>query len=66
MYNGMMKNIQMQGINLSGGQKSRVALARAVYQDADLYVLDDTLSAVDAHVGAHIFDKVISQNGRQF
>ena len=48
------------GINLSGGQKQRVSLARAVYSDADLYLMDDPLSAVDAHVGKHIFDNVIS------
>lgn len=46
------------GINLSGGQKQRVSLARAVYFDADNYFLDDPLSAVDSHVGKHIFDKV--------
>ncbi|KAL3073878.1 hypothetical protein niasHT_034996 [Heterodera trifolii] len=57
---GDMTEIGEKGINLSGGQKARVALARAVYMDADLYVLDDTLSAVDAHVGAHIFERVIS------
>lgn len=52
-----------QGINLSGGQKQRISLARAVYHDADVYLLDDPLSAVDAHVGKHIFDNVIGPNG---
>lgn len=52
-----------QGINLSGGQKQRVSLARAVYQDADVYLLDDPLSAVDSHVGKHIFDDVIGPSG---
>ena len=51
----------MQGINLSGGQKQRVALA--VYQNNDIYLLDDPLAVVDAHVSAHLFDKVIGQNG---
>ena len=40
-----------------------MSLARAVYQDADVYLLDDPLSAVDSHVGKHIFDKVIGPNG---
>ena len=52
-----------QGINLSGGQKQRVSLARAVYYDADVYLLDDPLSAVDSHVGKHIFDNVIGPEG---
>ncbi len=45
----------MLGINLSGGQKQRVAICRAVYSDADIYVFNDCLSAVDAHVGQEIF-----------
>nr|XP_019958522.1 PREDICTED: multidrug resistance-associated protein 1-like isoform X1 [Paralichthys olivaceus] len=52
-----------KGVNLSGGQKQRVSLARAVYCDRAVYLLDDPLSAVDAHVGKHIFDQVIGQKG---
>ncbi|XP_070185918.1 multidrug resistance-associated protein 1-like isoform X2 [Littorina saxatilis] len=52
-----------KGINLSGGQKQRVSLARATYHDADVYLLDDPLSAVDSHVGKHIFDNVIGPDG---
>jgi len=48
---------------MSGGQKQRISLARAVYSCADTYLLDDPLSAVDSHVGKHIFEKVISRNG---
>lgn len=46
-----------------GGQKHRVSLARAVYGKADIYLLDDPLSAVDSHVGKHIFEKVIGKEG---
>ncbi|POY70789.1 hypothetical protein BMF94_6201 [Rhodotorula taiwanensis] len=52
-----------KGISLSGGQKARVALARAVYARADIYLLDDPLSAVDAHVGRHLYDRVIGPEG---
>ena len=54
---GDKTEIGEKGINLSGGQKQRISLARAVFQDADLYLLDDPLSAVDSHVGKHIFEK---------
>lgn len=56
-------NFNFQGINLSGGQKQRISLARAVYHDCDIYLLDDPLSAVDAHVGKHLFEHVISSRG---
>ena len=46
-------------MTLSGGQKARVNLARAVYRDADVYLLDDPLSAVDTAVARHLFDKCI-------
>uniref|UniRef100_A0A8C3TA56 ATP binding cassette subfamily C member 3 n=1 Tax=Chelydra serpentina TaxID=8475 RepID=A0A8C3TA56_CHESE len=52
-----------KGINLSGGQRQRVSLARAVFSDADVYLLDDPLSAVDSHVAKHIFDNVIGPEG---
>lgn len=52
-----------QGINLSGGQKQRVSLARAVYSNANIYVLDDPLSAVDAHVGKYLFEHVLGPKG---
>ncbi|XP_055852953.1 multidrug resistance-associated protein 1 isoform X7 [Episyrphus balteatus] len=60
---GDKTEIGEKGINLSGGQKQRISLARAVYSDSDLYLLDDPLSAVDAHVGKHIFEEVIGPTG---
>lgn len=52
-----------KGISLSGGQKARLALARAVYARADVYLLDDPLSAVDEHVGKHLVDRVLGPRG---
>uniref|UniRef100_A0A672NTL5 ABC-type glutathione-S-conjugate transporter n=1 Tax=Sinocyclocheilus grahami TaxID=75366 RepID=A0A672NTL5_SINGR len=60
---GDATEIGEKGLNLSGGQKQRVSLARAVCRKADVYLLDDPLSAVDAHVGQHIFNKVIGPKG---
>ncbi|XP_078693313.1 ATP-binding cassette sub-family C member 5-like [Branchiostoma floridae x Branchiostoma belcheri] len=56
---GDLTEIGERGINLSGGQKQRISLARAVYSNRDVYLLDDPLSAVDAHVGQHIFTHCI-------
>jgi ABC-type multidrug transport system fused ATPase/permease subunit len=56
---GDATEIGEKGINLSGGQKQRVSLARAVYQQADIYLLDDPLSAVDAHVGKALFENCV-------
>ena len=61
--NGDKTEIGEKGINLSGGQKQRVSLARAVYNNGDIYLLDDSLSAVDAHVGKSLFDNVIGPRG---
>lgn len=60
---GDQTEIGEKGINLSGGQKQRVSLARAVYNDSDIYFLDDPLSAVDSHVGKHIFEQVLGPTG---
>jgi ABC-type bacteriocin/lantibiotic exporter with double-glycine peptidase domain len=56
---GDMAEIGSKGINLSGGQKQRVAIARAVYADADVYIIDDCFSALDAQVGQAIFQNVL-------
>uniref|UniRef100_A0A8C3UU04 MRP3 protein n=1 Tax=Catharus ustulatus TaxID=91951 RepID=A0A8C3UU04_CATUS len=60
---GDQTEIGEKGINLSGGQRQRVSLARAVYSSAEIFLLDDPLSAVDSHVAKHIFDKVIGPEG---
>ncbi|KAF9102291.1 Multidrug resistance-associated protein 1, partial [Mortierella sp. GBA35] len=60
---GDQTEIGERGINLSGGQKQRVALARAAYNDADIYLLDDPLSAVDAHVDQHLWSELIGPQG---
>ncbi|XP_024179439.1 ABC transporter C family member 8 isoform X2 [Rosa chinensis] len=52
---GDLTEIGQRGINMSGGQKQRIQLARAVYSDADIYLLDDPFSAVDAHTAAILF-----------
>lgn len=56
---GDSTEIGEKGVTLSGGQKQRLALARAAYSDADVYILDDPLSALDATVGKEVFDKLI-------
>lgn len=56
---GDQTEIGEKGINLSGGQKQRIQLARAVYQNCDIYLLDDVFSAVDAHTGSHLFKECI-------
>lgn len=53
-----------RGASLSGGQRARISLARAVYKTASIYLFDDPLSAVDAHVGKHLFEEVIGPKGR--
>jgi len=63
LSSGDLTEIGERGINLSGGQKSRVNLARAVYQNRDVYLLDDPLSAVDVHVGEQLFSNVIGPDG---
>ncbi|KAH8702381.1 putative oligomycin resistance ATP-dependent permease yor1 [Talaromyces proteolyticus] len=56
---GRYSDIGERGVNLSGGQKARVSLARAIYSDANILLMDDPLSAVDAHVGRHIMEHAI-------
>lgn len=60
---GDQTEVGERGISLSGGQKARLSLARAVYARADVYLLDDVLSAVDQHVGRHLINNVLGSNG---
>jgi ATP-binding cassette, subfamily C (CFTR/MRP), member 1 len=60
---GDQTQVGEKGISLSGGQKARLQLARAVYARADVYLLDDILSAVDQHVGRHIINEVVGPRG---
>jgi ABC-type bacteriocin/lantibiotic exporter with double-glycine peptidase domain len=57
-----LTEIGEKGTNLSGGQKQRVSLARAIYADADVVLLDDPLSALDAHVAKEIYDRLEFRN----
>ena len=58
---GDKTEIGEKGINLSGGQKARLGLARAVYQDNDLILMDDPISALDANVKKKIFEEVFQE-----
>ncbi|XP_030894480.1 multidrug resistance-associated protein 9 isoform X4 [Leptonychotes weddellii] len=61
---GDLTEIGERGLNLSGGQRQRISLARAVYSNHEIYLLDDPLSAVDAHVGKHVFEECIKKTLR--
>lgn len=56
---GDLTEIGERGVNLSGGQKQRIQLARALYQNADIYLLDDPFSAVDAHTATSLFNVIL-------
>ncbi|KAF3609944.1 hypothetical protein DY000_02047561 [Brassica cretica] len=58
---GDLTEIGERGVNISGGQKQRVSMARAVYSNSDVCILDDPLSALDAHVGQQVFEKCIKR-----
>ncbi|XP_071709505.1 ABC transporter C family member 10 [Rutidosis leptorrhynchoides] len=58
---GDLTEIGERGVNLSGGQKQRIQLARALYQDADIYLLDDPFSAVDAHTASSLFNEFVME-----
>ncbi|KAI6703371.1 hypothetical protein NL676_012507 [Syzygium grande] len=60
-----LTEIGERGVNISGGQKQRVSMARAVYSNSDVYILDDPLSALDAHVGRQVFNSCIKEELRE-
>uniref|UniRef100_A0A667HC86 ATP binding cassette subfamily C member 5 n=1 Tax=Lynx canadensis TaxID=61383 RepID=A0A667HC86_LYNCA len=62
LISAILGQIGERGANLSGGQRQRISLARALYSDRDIYILDDPLSALDAHVGNHIFNSAIQKH----
>ncbi|KAK2406346.1 ABC transporter C family member [Trifolium repens] len=62
---GDLTEIGQRGINMSGGQKQRIQLARAVYNDADIYLLDDPFSAVDAHTASILFNDCVMTSLRE-
>ncbi|XP_020206051.1 ABC transporter C family member 10 isoform X1 [Cajanus cajan] len=62
---GDLTEIGERGVNLSGGQKQRIQLARALYQNADVYLLDDPFSAVDAHTATNLFNEYIMEGLRE-
>ena len=64
LADGDMTIVGEKGVTLSGGQKARLALARAIYGDADIYLLDDPISAVDARVAKKIFHNCIKPLGK--
>ncbi|KAA8514856.1 hypothetical protein F0562_018035 [Nyssa sinensis] len=61
---GDLTEIGERGVNISGGQKQRVSMARAVYSNSDVYIFDDPLSALDAHVARQVFEKCIREELR--
>lgn len=61
MKYGDLTEVGAKGVTLSGGQRARIALARALYSDSDIYLLDDPLSAVDAHVGRRLWNGVVME-----
>ena len=63
LQDGDLTEISEKGINFSGGQKQKITLARAVYANSDIYLLDDPLSSLDANAKKNLFDKIIGPKG---